>query len=223
MSTPHRRTATAQRRAIPCQQMTSWWEVVILVVAMIGSGLIGGIIGVRLARRDETRRYEDGWLPSISDARFVERRASVYFEVAVGWHAYLDSVRPLAYPSEGSPSQRPRDLAAVIRSRAELEQFGTIAAQRLHDEALDGAVTLINILRALPKLRGTGAPDLVLGRQPLRALLVQLGAKIDELELQMGRDLQSAQLPADLHVELTGRPKAVDAPAAAHRTPAKSG
>ena len=70
--------------------MTSWWEVVILVVAMIGSGLIGGIIGVRLARQNETRRYEDGWLPSISDARFVERRASVYFEVAVGWHAYLE-------------------------------------------------------------------------------------------------------------------------------------
>jgi len=200
--------------------MTFWWEIVILVVAMIGSGLIGALIGARRARHDEARRYEDGWLPSVSDARFVERRASVYFEVAVGWHAYLESVRPLAYPSEGSPAQRPRDLAAVLRSRADLEQFGTTAAQRLHDEALDGAVTLINILRALPKLRGTGAPDLVLGRQSLRAVLAQLGAKVDELELQMGRDLESAHLPADLHVELTGRAKAADA--AARRTPANS-
>ena len=154
--------------------MTSWWEVVILVVAVIGSGLIGAYIAMRRARRDEAGRYVDGWLPSVSDARFVERRASVYFEVAVGWHAYLELVRPLAYPAEGPPTQRPRDLSAVLRSRAELEQFGTIAAQRLHDEALDGAVTLINILRALPKLRGSGAPDLVLGRQSLRALLFQL-------------------------------------------------
>ncbi len=202
--------------------MTSWWEVVILVVAVIGSGLIGASIAMHQARRDEAGRYEDGWLPSVSDARFVERRASVYFEVAVGWHAYLESVRPLAYPAEGSSTQRPRDLAAVLRSRAELEQFGTIAAQRLHDEALDGAVTLINILRALPKLRGSGAPDLVLGRHSLRAVLVQLAAKVDELELQMGRDLQSAQLPPDLHVELTGHAKAAGAAPPARPTPAKS-
>ena len=202
--------------------MTSWWEVVILVVAVIGSGLIGAYIAMRRARRDEVGRYVDGWLPSVSDARFVERRASVYFEVAVGWHAYLEFVRPLAYPAEGPPTQRPRDLSAVLRSRAELEQFGTIAAQRLHDEALDGAVTLINILRALPKLRGSGAPDLVLGRHSLRALLFQLGAKVDELEFQMARDLQPAQLPADLHVELTGRTRATDAAAAGLPTPAQS-
>ena len=202
--------------------MTSWWEVVIVVVAVIGSGLIGAYIAMRRARRDDVGGYVDGWLPSVSDARFVERRASVYFEVAVGWHAYLESVRPLAYPAEGAPTQRPRDLSAVLRSRAELEQFGTIGAQRLHDEALDGAVTLINILRALPKLRGSGAPDLVLGRHSLRAILVQLGAKVDELEFQMARDLQPAQLPPDLHVELTGRASAADAAAAGPPTPAQS-
>jgi len=192
--------------------MTSWWEIVILVVALIAAGLIGIVIGRRRARHDEAQRDEGGWQPSISDARFFQRRSSVYFQVAIGWHAYLESVRPLAYPAEASNPQRQRDLAAVLRSRAELEQFGTVAAQRLHDEALDRAVTLINILRALPKLHGTGEPDLVLGRHSLRALLQELAAKVDELELQMEHDLQSAQVPEDTDVELTGR--AGHAPAA---------
>lgn len=180
--------------------MTSWWEVVIVAAVVLASGLIGGLIGMGVARRET-----DDWPEPLPSTSYLERRASVYLEVAIGWHAYLESVRTLAFPAEGFTGDRPRDLAAVLRSRAQLEQFGTVPAQRRHDEALEAAVTLINVLRALPRSAASGGPDLSAGRKTLRAVLHDLAARVDELERQMDADVRPAPPPLDPHVEITGR------------------
>lgn len=133
------------------------------------------------------------------------RRAAVYLDVAIGWHAYLDSIRPLAFPAEGFATDRPRDLAAVLRSRAQLEQFGTIPTQVLHDDALEAAVTLINTLRSLPRWAITGVPDLGVGRRTLRTVLRELATKVDQLERQMSDELQPAPPPLDSEIEIMGR------------------
>jgi hypothetical protein len=187
----------------------SWWVIVLIAALVLGSGVIGAVIGQRAARREA-----DDWPEPLVPTSYRERRAAVYLDVAVGWHAYLESVRPLAYPGEGFASDRPRDLAAVLRSRAQLEQVGTIAAQQLHDEALEGAVTLINVLRSLPALPTSGAPDLSGGRRTLRAALRDLAATVDRLERQLNEDIQPAAHSVDPHVEITGRSAAARRPAA---------
>jgi hypothetical protein len=186
--------------------VTSWWEVVIVAAVALASGLIGGVIGMGVARRDT-----DDWPEPLPSTSYLERRASVYLEVAIGWHAYLESVRTLAFPAEGFTGDRPRDLAAVLRSRAQLEQFGTVPAQRRHDEALEAAVMLIDVLRALPR-SSSGEPDLGAGRKTLRAVLRDLTARIDELERQMDADVRPAPPPLDPHVEITGRASAAQRP-----------
>jgi hypothetical protein len=180
--------------------VTAWLGVVIIAAVVLGSGVIGAVIGQRLARRDA-----DDWPEPLVPSSFRERRAAVYFDVAIGWHAYLESVRPLAFPGEGMVFDRPRDLAVVLRSRAQLEQFGTIQTQRMHDDALESAVTLIDVLRSLPKSAISGAPDLGAGRQTLRVVLRDLANKVDQLERQMQGELQPAPPPIDPHVEITGR------------------
>jgi hypothetical protein len=181
---------------------------VTVAVAALGSGLIGALIGMHLAQRDADDRL--GPFLSTPDPG---RRATAYFDVAVGWHAYLESVRPLAFPTEGLVVDRPRDLAAVLRARAQLEQFGTTSAQRLHDDALEAAVALINVLRSLPKSPVSGQPDLVAGRPALRASLRDLAVKVDQLEGQMQVELllppPPQPPPRDSYVEITGRGEAV--------------
>jgi hypothetical protein len=190
--------------------MTSWWEIAVIAVAVVGSGVIGAVIGERLARRDA-----EDWPEPLVPGSYRERRAAVYLDVAIGWHAYVESVRPLAFPGEGFAADRPRDLAAVLRSRAQLEQFGTIPAQRLHDETLEAAVTLIDVLRSLPKSADSDAPDLVAGRKMLRVALRDLATRVDELERQMHGELQPAALSAEPQVEITGRTGAARRPVAA--------
>jgi hypothetical protein len=192
--------------------VTSWWAIVIIVAVALGSGLIGAVIGERLASRDA-----DDWPEPLVPASYGERRAAVYLDVAIGWHAYLESVRPLAYPGEGFIADRPRDLAAVLRSRAQLEQFGTIPAQRLHDEALEVAVTLIDVLRSLPQSTTAGTPDLAAGRKTLRVVLRDLAIRVDELERQMHGELQPAPPPVEPHVEITGRAGVPRPPLAANQ------
>src|SRR5579864_2207990 len=129
---------TAARSTL--SRVTHWWEVVAIgAVVVLVSVLIGILVGVRAGRREA-----GVWPQHATSASYLERRAVAYLEVAIGWHAYLESVRPLAYPGEGFVPERPRDLAAVIRSRAQLEQFGTSSAQQFHDDALEAAVALIN-------------------------------------------------------------------------------
>ena len=137
----------------------------------------------------------------------------------MGWHAYFESVRPLAFPAEGFLSDQPRDLAGVIRSRAQLAQFGTLSAQQLHDDALEAAVALINVLRLLPPTPGSGEPDLSAGRDALRAALRELATKVDQLERQMRWELQPAPAPPEHQIEAIGRAGA----ARRQGTPARSG
>jgi hypothetical protein len=191
--------------------VTSWWAIVLIAAIALGSGVIGAVIGERVARRDA-----DDWPEPLVSMSYRERRAAVYLDVAVGWHAYLESVRPLAFPGEGFAADRPRDLAAVLRSRAQLEQVGTIAAQQLHDEALEASVTLINVLRSLPTLPTSGAPDLSGGRRTLRAALRDLATRVDRLERQMNEEIQPAAQRADPEVEITGR-TAARRPVAGHQ------
>lgn len=187
--------------------VTSWWEVVIIVAVVLGSGLIGAVVGMHIARRDD-----EDWPEPLTARSYLERRAAVYLEVAIGWHAYLESIRPLAFLAEGFATDRPRDLAAVLRSRAELEQFGTIPTQVLHDEALEVAVTLINTLRSLPRSATTGIPDLGVGRRTLRTVLRELATKVDQLERQMYDELQPAPPRLDSDVEIMGRAGAAQRP-----------
>jgi len=191
--------------------VTSWWEVVIIAAVALGSGLIGAVVGMRIARRDA-----EDWPEPLPATSYLERRAVVYLEVAIGWHAYLESIRPLAFPAEGFATDRPRDLAAVLRSRAQLEQFGTIPTQVLHDEALEVAVTLINTLRSLPRSAVTGVPDLGVGRRTLRTVLRELATKVDQLERQMHDELQPAPPPLDSDVEIMGRAGAAQRPIGAN-------
>src|SRR5580704_4338066 len=146
---------------------------------------------------------------------YLERRAAVYLEVSAGWHAYLESVRALAFPAEGLSSERPRDLAAVLRSRAQLEQFGSLPTQRLHDEALEAAVAVINALRVLPILTPSGTPDLGAGRRTVRPPMRDLAMKVDQLETQMIEELRPAPPPLDPHVEIFGRASAPQRPISA--------
>lgn len=181
--------------------MTPWSTVVILATAGLGGGLIGAVVGVRFARSNR-----DALLHGIRQALSEERWVSaVYLDVAIGWRAYLRAVHPLGFPEEGFAADTPRDLAAVLRSRAQLERFGSTSVQQLHDEALEGAVTLINVLRSLPKAPFTGDPDIAAGREPIRVLLEQIGTKVDALERQMSRELQPLTASAEPSLEVTGR------------------
>ncbi|MFZ0179114.1 MAG: hypothetical protein WAL84_04485 [Candidatus Dormiibacterota bacterium] len=194
--------------------MTYWWEASTVGAAVLVSALIGIFIGVRIARREA-----GGWAEPAVSTRHLERRAVAYLEVSMGWHAYFESVRPLAFPAEGFLSDQPRDLAGVIRSRAQLAQFGTLSAQQLHDDALEAAVALINVLRLLPPTPGSGEPDLSAGRDALRAALRELATKVDQLERQMRWELQPGPAPPEHQIEAIGRAGA----ARRQGTPARSG
>lgn len=187
--------------------MTPWWEVVIIAAVVLGSGLIGAAIAVRV-----TGRNADDMPDPPPPSSYLERRAAVYLEVSAGWHAYLESVRTLAFPAEGLSTDRPRDLAAVLRSRAQLEQFGSLPTQRLHDEALEAAVAVINVLRGLPIATTSGNPDLSAGRKTVRPPLRDLAMKVDLLERQMIDELRPAPPPLDPHVEIFGRASAPQRP-----------
>ena len=179
----------------------------IIAAAVLGSGLIGAAIAMRAAGRNA-----DDMPDPPPPSSYLERRAAVYLEVSAGWHAYLDSVRTLAFPAEGLPTDRPRDLAAVLRSRAQLEQFGSLPTQRLHDEALEAAVAVINVLRTLPIATPSGHPDLSAGRRTVRPPLRDLAMKVDQLERQMIEELRPAPPPVDPHVEIFGRASAPQRP-----------
>jgi hypothetical protein len=180
--------------------VSEWWTVGVVVAAVV----VGGLIGAGIAMRN-TRRHSDQLMQSMHEAWSDEYRAAVYLEVAVGWRMYLRTLRPLVYPEEGLPPDAPRDLAAVLRSRAQLERFGSTHVQRLHDEALGEAVTFIDILRALPNTPATGDPDIAGGYNSLRIVLRAIGTRVDALERQMNHELNPQTAPVDPVVEITGR------------------
>jgi len=176
------------------------WLVVIVVATGLGGGVIGAAVGNRRARRGNL-----DLLRTVREARNEERRAAVYLEVATGWHAYLQTVRALAFAEERLSADTPRDLAAVLRARAQLEVFGSTLAQQLHDHALEAAVTLINVLRTLPRTATTGEPDIAAGQSSLRMVIAEIGTKVDALERQMNRELHPEAGSLEQSVEVTGR------------------
>jgi hypothetical protein len=166
-------------------------------------GLVGAAAGIGIGALI-ARRNNDRLIHSVRKAGARERRAAAYLDVATGWHAYLQAVRPLAFPDQGFPSSRPRDLSAVLRSRAQLDAVGSAPVQHLHDAALEGAVTLISVLQSLPRAP-TGEPDVAAGRQSLRAALAAIARQVDLLEEQMEREVHPWTALTEQHVELTGR------------------
>jgi hypothetical protein len=139
------------------------------------------------------------------ETRNDERRAAAYLETSLGWHTYLQTLRPLAFPEEGLAVHRSRDLAIVLRSRNQLELFGSAAVQQLHEEALDESVTLIDLLRSMPRAPATGDVDIAAGRVVLRFVLKQVGKRVAALERQMNHELQARAATAERSVEITGR------------------
>ena len=169
-------------------------------IALIAAGLI--VRGVRKSRAKTQR--------AIDETRRDERRAVAYLEAALGWHAYLQTLRPLAFPEEGFTPNRQRDLAVVLRSRAQLEQFGSATVRQLHENALEEAVTLIGVLRTMPTTQSTGEPELAAGRFVLRFVLGEISKRVDALEREMNHELHVGTGPPEQMVELTGRQRVVE-------------
>jgi hypothetical protein len=188
--------------------MTPGWTVFFVIAAsLIASVCV--VTGFRLGRREQV-----ALLRSIDETRIEERRAAAYLEAAFGWHGYLQTLRPLAFPEEGLAANRQRDLATVLRARSQLEMFGSASVQQLHEQALDEAVKLIELLRSLPSSATTGEPDIATGRYLLRFVLGEVSKRVDALERQMNRELNARTAIAEGYVELNGR-RAVDQEASA--------
>lgn len=162
--------------------------------------LVGAAVGTLRSRRSNARL-----LQSMHEARNQERRAAAYLETALGWHTYLQTLRPLAFPEEGLAVHRSRDLAIVLRSRARLELFGSAAVQKLHEDALDESVTLIDLLRSMPRAPATGDVDIASERAVLRFLLKEVSKRVNAIERQMNNELQARTAIAEGSVEITGR------------------
>ena len=183
--------------------MTPTWTLGLVIVAAGLLGALVGLVGVQRARRTKATL-----LRSVDEARIEERRSAAYLETALGWHAYLQTIRPLAFPDEAHATSRQRDLATVLRSRAQLELFGSGVVQALHEEALDEAVRLIDLIRSMPKTPATGEPDIAAGRFVLRFVLGEMGKRVDALERQMYRELRGPSQVAGQLLEVIGRPHA---------------
>jgi hypothetical protein len=171
-----------------------------VIIALIAAGLI--VRGMRKSRAATQR--------TIDETRRDERRAVAYLEAALGWHAYLQTLRPLAFPEEGFAPNRQRDLAGVLRSRAQLEQFGSATVRQLHENALEEAVTLIGVLRTMPTTPSTGEPDLAAGRFVLRFVLGEISKRVDVLEREMNRELRRGTGAPEQMIELTGRQRVAE-------------
>ena len=183
--------------------MTFWRGVLLFAVVAVAFGVIGAVIGRVSARRSS---HELHFAPSAMPA--TQRQAVAYLDVAVAWHSYLRAVRTLIYPEEGPPAHGSRDLAAVLESRAQLQAVGSLAVQDLHDQVLESAVTLIDLLRSV---NGSPPPDraeLSTQRLSLRVALSAIEERISALERQVL--YEAGHLPSlpEVEVEMTGRPAA---------------
>jgi len=202
--------ARAVRDTLYC--VMAWGIVGIAVAAALVLALIAAAL---IARR--VRRTRADSVRAIEETRRDERRAVAYLETALGWHAYLQTLRPLAFPDEAFSPNRQRDLAGVLRSRAQLEQFGSATVRQLHENALEEAVTLIGVLRSMPIAPSTGEPDLAAGRFVLRFVLGEISKRVDALEREMNRELRAGTVAPEPMVELTGRQRVGEAAPAAYQ------
>jgi len=180
--------------------MTSWKVVLLVAGVALGFGLVGAVIG-RLTARGSAQELQ---FPP-SDLAATERRAVVYLDVVIAWHSYLRAVRTLVYPEEGPPSNSPRDLASVLHARAQLQGVGTPAVQDLHDQILESAVTLIDLLRSQSMVPLGQRADMYTQRTSLRLAFNAIGDRIGALEQQMQYEVGHFPRPPELEVEMTGR------------------
>ena len=185
--------------------VAQWWEIavaaIVVVLAAAACGLVGWTIGAH-----QRQTGDDVRLQSSVEAYKLARRASTYLEVVFGWHTYLRAVRRLAFPEEEAPALGSGDLSAVLRCRAQLQRFGSPAVQQLHDEALDQAVTVISLLRAVSRPPVDKAWDLVAARTSLRVAVGAMSNKIGVLDGTMNQEMSwDDPAAAEEGVELTGR------------------
>jgi|SRR5580700_10192070 hypothetical protein len=181
--------------------MTFWRGVLIFAGLALGFGIIGAVIG-RLTAKGSA--HELHFVPSAIPA--TQRQAIAYLDVVVAWHSYLRAVRTLVYPEEGPPAHGSRDLAAVIESRAELQANGSLMVQDLHDQALESAVTLIDLLRSATYATSPDGAELSTQRLGLRVALSAIEERISALENQVLYEAgHLPSLPPEAEVEMTGR------------------
>jgi hypothetical protein len=181
--------------------MTFWRGVLIFAGVALGFGIIGAVIG-RLTAKGSS--HELHFVPSAIPA--TQRQAIAYLDVVVAWHSYLRAVRTLVYPEEGPPAHGSRDLAAVIESRAELQANGSLMVQDLHDQALESAVTLIDLLRSATYSTSPDGAELSTQRLGLRVALSAIEERISALENQVLYEAgHLPSLPLEAEVEMTGR------------------
>jgi hypothetical protein len=180
--------------------MTSLRAVLIVAGAAVGFGLIGAVIGLLIASRSTHQLRIPGSEPSIE-----QRRAVVYLEVVIAWHSYLRAVRTLVYPEEGPPANGPRDLASVLHARSQLQAVGTPVVQGLHDQVLDSAVMLIDLLRSQPMSVLLDLADTQAQRGSLRLVFTTISERIGALERQMLGEVGPLPRPLEDHIEMTGR------------------
>ncbi len=153
------------------------------------------------------------------DAPSMQRQAIVYLEVAVAWHSYLDAVRTLVYPDERPSSAGSRDLSSVLRARAQLQTVATPVVQELHDQVLDSAVTLIDLLRSHVKPSALGRADITGGDMSVPLSFETVNHRVGLLERQMLSEFGYQRRLPDGQIEMTGRavtPRGAPAPPRVH-------
>ena len=176
-----------------------WLVFVGFVGVALCFGAIGAVLG-RITANHSARPLE----PQTFDAPSLQRQAIVYLEVAVAWHSYLRAVRTLVYPDEGPPTTGPRDLTSVLRARAQLQTVATPVVQELHDQVLDSAVTLIDLLRSQVNPSTVGRTDTA-GAMSLPLSFETINHRVGLLERQMLSEFgYQRRLPTG-EIEMTGR------------------
>ena len=112
---------------------------------------------------------------------------------------------PCVYPDEGPPTTGPRDLTSVLRARAQLQSVATPVVQELHDQVLDSAVTLIDLLRSHANPSRLGRAAIAGGNLSLSLSFETINHRVGLLERQMLSEFgYERRLPRG-EIEMTGR------------------
>ena len=180
----------------------SWLAVITFAGLAVGCGLVGAVIGRLTAERHAPEVHiPRGARPA------KQRQAVAYLDVAMAWTSYLRAVRTLLYPEEGLPAPASRDLASVLEARAQLQEIGSPVVQDLHDQALESAVTLIELLRSQTTSPLLDRADTAANRTSLRLGLAAISDKVGALERQMIHEVRYLPAPwEEAEIEMTGRP-----------------
>jgi hypothetical protein len=179
-----------------------FWQVIAFAGLAAGCALLGAVIGRLTAGRTAPELHMPrGERPS------RQRQAAAYLDVAIAWHSYLRAVRTLLYPEEGPPAPASRDLASVLKARAQLQEIGSPVVQDLHDQALESAVTLIDLLRTQTMSPPVDRAEMAANRTSLRLGLTAISDRVGALERQMIHEVRYLPIPwEEAEIEMTGRP-----------------